>query len=402
MAKPKLWVISELYYPEQTSTGYFLTRIAEGLADEYDVRIISGRPTYSERDLNVAWSEERHGTRIYRMRSTRFDKDRLVGRALNLVTFTLAATFFAITRLRRGDRVLVVTNPPTLPPLVALAARLRGARAALLVHDVYPEVLIAAGMIRAGGWIDRALGAVVGFTYRQFRAVIVLGRDMHEIIGRRIGKSDTALHIIPNWGDVDEVVPMSLEENPFRRAHGLEGKTVIQFSGNLGRTHDLETVLQAADALADRDDILFLFVGYGGKAALVRDDQSPRRNVRFLDRQPREMLGAMLASADAAIIAFVDNMYGVSVPSRMYNLMAAGTPIIAMAHPRSELALVVSEEAAGWVIDGSSEALAALIARIAGPGGREESRARGAAGRAAACRSYTLPAVLDRFRAVLR
>src|SRR6185312_10860235 len=111
MKRPRLWVVSELYYPEETSTGYFLTRIAEGLAGRFEVHAVCGRPSYSQRGTVVPWHEAHHGVEIHRMRATLFDKDRIIGRLLNVATFSLAASLFCLMQLRRGDRVLVVTNP---------------------------------------------------------------------------------------------------------------------------------------------------------------------------------------------------------------------------------------------------------------------------------------------------
>lgn len=397
----RLWVVSELYFPEETSTGYFLTRIAEGLVDQFDIQVVCSRPTYSERHLAVAWQEKRHGTTIHRMRSTRLNKDSLFGRVINLVSFTLAALLFCLVRMRHGDRLLIVTNPPVLPPLVGLIAWFRRVKGVLLVHDVYPEVLIATGHVKKGGLADRLLSAVTRWTYRLYADVVVLGRDMENVARPKVAGSSTQLHIISNWGDADEIFPAPKKENPFRHLHGLQEQAIVQFSGNLGRTHDVESVLDAAAILAAERAITFCFIGYGGKSALIerRRREQVSENLYFVPRQPREMLGPMLASADAAVIAFIDRMYGVSVPSRMYNIMSAGVPIIAMAHPTSELALVVQEERCGWVIDpADTDGLVAIARSLTTPEGLKDAHERGARGRDAMLRRFTLPIVLAAFR----
>lgn len=404
MSKPRLWVISELYYPEETSTGYFLTKIAEGLADRFDVQVVCSRPTYSERHVAVAWREDRRGTTIHRMRSTRFDKDSAVGRVMNLISFTLVAFAFCLIRIFPGDRVLIVTNPPVLPPLIGMVARWRRARGILLVHDVYPEVLVATGHARAGGVVDRLLARITRWTYRLYADVVVLGRDMEDVARPKVAGTRTRLHVIPNWGDADEIVPIPRDTNPFRHDHDLDHRAVVQFSGNLGRTHDVESVLDAAAALTAETGLVFCFVGYGGKSALInrRRGEGGLSNTRFLPRQPRAMLGPMLASADAAVIAFVDHMYGVSVPSRMYNIMAAGVPIIAMAHPGSELARVVAEEDCGWVIGAAdTQGLIAIARSLATVEGLHDARRRGGRGRDAVLRRFTLPVVVAAFADLL-
>jgi glycosyltransferase involved in cell wall biosynthesis len=147
-----------------------------------------------------------------------------------------------------------------------------------------------------------------------------------------------------------------------------------------------------------------LIAGSGGKAKYVKKHllASMATNVLFLDRQPREVLGAMLSSASAVVIPFNSEMLGLSVPSRMYNVMAAGTPIIAMADEESELACTVSDHAAGWVIKpGDSAALISTILFISTPEGKKEARRRGMNGRRAVCSNYSLSDVIKEYKKVL-
>lgn len=402
MPKPRLWIVSELYYPEQTSTGYFLTKIAEGLADTFDVEVICGKPSYSERGMAVARRERRHRTTIHRMRSTHFNKDRLVLRAINALTLALAAIVFALRRLRRGDRMLIVTNPPTLPPLLALAARIKGARCYLLVHDVYPEVLEATGMMGRDGIAWQVASAFFNRTLGWFTRIVVLGRDMQALIDRKVaaGKGRSVTTIIPNWGDVDEIRPIARVHNEFAIEHGLVDRFVVQFSGNIGRTHDVALILDVARRLEDTPEVVFLFVGYGGQANAVASHEGT--NLRYLPRQPRERLNAMLSCSDATVIAFKPAMNGVSVPSRMYNVMAAGVPIIAIADADAELSRTVTENEAGWqMAAGDADSLERLIRRLATPAGRTEARAFGENARAALLPRYTLPQIIEQYRDLL-
>ncbi len=403
--RARLWIVSELYYPEQTSTGYFVTRIAEGLASDMPIEVVSAQPTYSEHGMRAPRRETRHGVLIHRVRSTHFGKDRLVLRALNIATITISVGWFALTRFRWGDRLMVVTNPPTLPPVLGLIARMKGMRGFLLVHDVYPEVLVAGGLLQPHSALYRLLRPFFAATFRLFDRVLVLGRDMATLVARKIGEGgESRLSIIPNWGDPDEISPLARDGNAFLLAHRIDEPCVIQFSGNIGRTHDVETVLETAARLGTRADIRFVFVGYGGKAGAVQDriDREGLKQVMLAPRQPREMLAAMLSSATATIISFVDGMLGLSVPSRMYNVMAAGVPIIALADPVSELSRTVTEEDAGWTLPiGAVDALSDLIAYLATPEGMAEAARRGANGRAAVLRRYTFEHVLAQYRELI-
>lgn len=400
MTVPRLWVVSELYYPEQTSTGYFLTHIAEGLAATMPVSVVCGQPTYSEHGQRAPAKEQRKGVTIHRVRATHFGKDRLILRAINIVTLTLAVVWFALLHFRRGDRLLVVTNPPSLPPVLGVIASWRGMNAHLLVHDVYPEVLAATGLLRRDSLSYRILGRFFGATFKLYGSIVVLGRDMADVVRAKLQGANRHITIIPNWGDVDEITPIPRHQNAFLSLNQIDAPCIIQFSGNIGRTHDVDTILAAAGKLRDRTDIQFVFAGYGGKTGAVTDaiGSGAFPNVRLLPRQPRELLGPMLSSADATIISFIDEMKGLSVPSRMYNVLSAGTPIIAIADPHSELALVVCEERAGWVMSpGDADALAALVVELATAAGRAEAQRRGGAGRAAVEQRYTQNSVIERF-----
>lgn len=397
----RLWVVSELYYPEQTSTGYFLTHIAEGLAHDFDVRVIAGQPGYSERTEKAPVQESRNRVFVRRVWATQFDKNRLLFRAINNLTFTLSVLFAALIRFRKGDQVLVVTNPPALPLCISIAAKVRGVRSYLLVHDVYPEILAATGLLKANSSTYRILKKVMQRAFDAFEQVIVLGRDMADIVANKL-KEPSRITVIPNWADVDEVKPIAKADNAFRREHGLDGKFVIQFSGNIGRSHDIELVLDAARRLQDRADIAFVFIGGGGGASpLATDTVRTMHNVTVLPRQSRERLPSMLASSDATIISFVDGMLGLSVPSRMYNIMAAGVPIIASAHPSSELAKVVTEGKAGWVLpDRNVNTLVSLIREAASAGNTEPAQ-RGSNGRELVESMYSVQKVVASFKSVL-
>lgn len=403
-SKERLWVLSELYYPEQTSTGYFLTKIAEGLSNDYDVQAICGQPSYSERGITAPHFEHRNGVAIHRMKATHFDKDKLLFRLVNAATMTLATGWFLLRHLKRGDQLLVVTNPPTLPPVAVTISRLKDCRALLLVHDVFPETLAVTRMLSRDSFLFKSISWVMRATYRAFDRVIVLGRDMQELVERSYGVASQRIAIIPNWGDSDEVVPIERSKNAFAKQYGLIDKTVIQFSGNIGRTHDIASLIHVARQLRHLDELVFLFVGYGGKTPLIEkainDDQLA--NIVFAPRQPREMLGPMLACADATVIAFEDDMLGISVPSRMYNVMSAATPIIAMADPQSELALCVEENDAGWVIPaGDRASLQSVIEAIAAASSEGKGRAKGLNGRMAVRARYSLAAILALYRKVL-
>lgn len=352
MAK-RVWVISELYYPEETSTGYILTKIAEGLARYYPVNVLCSQPTYSVRGVRAPSREQHNGVSIQRCPGTLLNKNVLVFRLINCVSISAFIFFCALVRIKKGDVVLVVTNPPLLPFWVNLACWLRKAKCLLLIHDVYPEVLVAAGLVGESSIVKRVIGWFNRRLYQSVTRIIALGRDMADLSVQKLqGVNPSKVAMIPNWADSDLVSPKSRGENVLLSDLGLTGRFIIQYAGNLGRTHGIESLWQAAQRLAHIKAVHFLFIGSGAKKKWLEESIRSGRlgNVTVIGNLKRAEQPVFLNACDVSIISYVPGMAGISVPSRMYNVMAAGKPIIAVADENSELALVVKKERIGWVV----------------------------------------------------
>lgn len=398
-------MVSELYYPEETSTGYFLTGIAEALATEFDVRVICSQPTYSARGTIAPARETRLGVHIYRYWGARLDKNNLLLRLVNAATIAISLFLAASRRVSRGDCVLVVTNPPILPFLVVLAAKARGANTLLLVHDVYPEVLVASGLSDRNSVLVRAVGGLSRWLYRQVDTRIVLGRDMQRLVNARLSNpaGDSTTVIIPNWGDIQAVASQDRHANRLLSELGLANKFVVQFMGNIGRTHNIDLVVEAARRLQKNSDIHFLIVGEGARRkwleTAVSSDGLP--NITLLPPCPRDELADYLNACDVSVIGLLPGMQGVSVPSRLYNVMAAGKPVIALVDADSEVALVIEEERSGWVVaQDDAEALVNAIVRAHDDSDSVATRGKNA--RRAAEQKYSRERVGQKFLEVVK
>jgi glycosyltransferase involved in cell wall biosynthesis len=167
-------------------------------------------------------------------------------------------------------------------------------------------------------------------------------------------KGVDARHVvtIPHWADNTEIYPLPKHANDLRGRHGLGNQFVVQYCGNMGRTHGLDCLLAAAEGLRSYAEIVFLFVGSGARYRWLEErvENWPRRNIILLPRCSREALNDCLNAGDIGLISLIPGMRGVSVPSRMYNIMAAGKPLLAIADDDSEPARVVREERIGWVV----------------------------------------------------
>jgi len=397
--KKRLWVVTELYYPEETSTGYYLTRIAEGLAQDFDVKALCGQPTYSARGIVAPKHEIHRGVEIFRASGTTLDKNVIVFRLLNMLTLGLSVFFKALRNFRQGDRVLVVTTPPSMPFVVALAALVKGSSYILLIHDNYPEILIAVGKSTPGSLLARTISFFNRWLYKYASKIIVVGRDMHELLTRKTAGLDIPIVTIPNWAELESVEPSPRSENKLLQELSLSEKFVFLYAGNLGHPNDLESIIECADGLREIEDLHFIFLGTGVKRKWLetRVRELSLTNVSILDPRPRRDQSIFLNACDVGLVSLVKNMVGVSMPSRTYNILAAGRPILALTEDGSELATVVHEDLVGWAVQpGDPASLKKTIVEILDS--REKLPAMAEAARASALSKYSLEAALDKYR----
>jgi glycosyltransferase involved in cell wall biosynthesis len=272
-------------------------------------------------------------------------------RLSNLLTISVSLFVRLLLHLGRRDAVLVVTNPPLLPFLARVAAAFRRARCVVLVHDVYPGAAVAAGLLRPQSWLTRLLWRLTGWLGRSCDRVVVIGRDLRELLAAHGGDAARTA-VIPLWSDADQVYPMPRDENRLLKSLNLADKFVVSCAGTLGRVHNVEALAAAAEKLRANREIHFLVLGSGKKKAWLLETIAARGldNVTVLDHRPRHESLDFLNACDVALSLFVPGMLGISVPSRAYNVLAAGKPIIAMSDPQAELALLICEERVGWVV----------------------------------------------------
>jgi glycosyltransferase involved in cell wall biosynthesis len=377
---PTLWIVSELYYPEMTSTGYYITTITEGLAREGRVRVICGQPNYSSKGILAPRSEVRNGVEIFRVASTRLNKNLIRNRVVNMATLAASTFWRGLRSFRAGDRTLVVTTPPVLPFSVAAAALLKGSAYTLLIHDAYPEQLIAVGALRPNSVPVRIIRFLNRWLYKHAAKIIVVGRDMKELIERNSTGLDIPIVNIPNWAETQLVRPQDRAANPLLADLGLLDKFVVLSAGNLGRPTDVATIADCAELMLGDTDVHFVFVGDGAKLPWLKEQVAKRglTNVTLVGPLPREEQSIFLNACDVALITFVDGMLGAAVPSRMYNLLAAGKPIVAVVDDESEVSRVIREENVGRCAPGHDPAMlrTAILGLKARPDELEDMRHR--------------------------
>jgi len=390
-------VLSEIFYPETTSTGYYLTAIAAGLARSFSVEAICSAPAGGQRLSKM----ERYCGVLVRRFGRMNPKDATIGaRLFGASVRALRMGLWLTINLNRRDIVLITTNPPLLPLVAAIACLLKRASFVLLVHDVYPMAAVVAGVLKPDSACGRLWHVAQRRVLRQAAHIIVLGRDMRGMVARMEPAAASKTVVIPNWAETDTVRVIAKIDSPFARENLANERFVALCAGNLGRTHDLGILLEAA-RLAETDRyVLFLIAATGSQYNwFVREvSRNPCQSLRTVPLPlERGAQTETLAAADVVIITFKPGMAGVSVPSRMYNAMAAGKPIVGVTDDDSELALVIREEGIGWVVSpGDADALWRVIAEArAQP---ERLREMGLKARCVAETKYSPDKILGEYR----
>lgn len=398
----RLWILTEVYYPEEISTGYYMTSIAEGLAADRDVVVLTGQPKHMSRGLVAPKHEYRNSVEIIRTRGTTLNKNILLFRLINMLTIGISTFFQSVRRFRKGDHVLVVTAPPSLPVTTTLAALIKGSSFTLLVQDSYPEILIAVGAAKANSSFVNVVNFFNRWVYKYASNIIVMGRDMKELFVKKTAGLDIPIITIPNWADLESVRPTPRGNNRLLKELGISDKFVFMYAGNIGHPTDVETLIECAARLIDREEFHFVFIGDGAKKKWLenRVNELSLKNVTILDYRPREEQIVFLNACDVGLVALIKGMWGTAMPSRTYNIMASGKPILALTDDGSELARVIDEDDIGWHLQpGDPERLLETILRIYD--NRDKLAEMGERARVAALAKYSKASAIAAYSAAI-
>ena len=358
MQKPgKIVIASQHYPPDQSTTAAIMSAISGHLAVDAPVLVLSGM-------AGSASVRPDHATQptVIEVKNWLPGKAVLIKRGVAEILFMIRIFLALLKRLQRGDVAVTVTAPFMLPYAVVAAARLKRARSVLIMHDLYPDVLVMAGLLKPGSVLTRTIRGMNALMFRALDAVITIGRDTEQLLLRYPGVTPDKRRFIPNWATLTPAVRPIAPDNPYRRSQ--TARFIVGLSGNLGFTHDPVIVFEAARLLRHDPGIHFLLSGWGIGFDRLREMQSQAAlpNVSLVDRVADEDLEAFLSAADVWLIPYRRNVAGISVPSRFYNLLAVGRPVLIVSECDAEAALTVTEHDVGWVVTpGDAEELARTI-----------------------------------------
>lgn len=386
----RILVLCPHFTPDVAPTGEVMTAITDALAQRgHRIHVITSLPWYRLHAVEEGWHrgavdhEDTAWGRISRVHPFPTDKRNIPARALAFAGFTGLAGAVGLAARARPDVVLAMSPPLTLGAAGLAVARRFGVPFVFNIQDVFPDVAVELGaitdrrVIEVAAWLERV-------TYQTADAVTVLSDDLRQnvtakIAGRR-GGDPQKVRVIPNFVDTTTIQP-GPKENLYRRQHGLEHKTVVMYAGNVGLSQSLDLMLEAAAAFADDPDVAFVINGGGSARIPLRQRAAGLANVSFVDMQPKERLGELLAAADVHVVPLKAGLARASVPSKTYSILAAGRPIVASIDRGSEVARTVLDAEAGLSVppDDAEAFTKAIRSLVTDP---ERAEAMGRSGRA--------------------
>lgn len=403
----RLVVLCPHFEPDTAPTGVVMTRIVHELAARgHELHVVSSLPWYRQHAIEPGWTG-----RLVRTQRTSWgsvvrvhpfpggDKRNLLRRALGFVGFSALAGAAAVVaggRPRRVDAVIAMSPPLTLGLTGWAVHVLRRGPLVFNVQDVFPDAAVETAavtsplLIGAARWLER-------LTYRASAAVTVLSDDLRDNVAAKLPPTRRAdVHVIPNFVDVQAIKPRS-RDTAYRRELGLGDGPVVLYAGNVGFSQSLELVVHAARALPE---VTFLVNGDGAARPGLEVAGRELANLRFGAFQPVERLAEVLATGDVHVVPLRRGLGRVSVPSKIYSILAAGRPVLAAVDPGTEVPRLLEASGGGLAVppDDPEAFVDGLRQLLAEPGWAAE---RGARGRAWVEAAASPAAVAEQYEALI-
>jgi glycosyltransferase involved in cell wall biosynthesis len=340
-------LLNQYYPPDTSATAKMAAQVAEMLAQTHQVTVVAGRPSYDPDEYYpFAWlrREKRNQVMVECVGSTTYPRHQMRRRVSNYLSYLALAVPRALAI--RPDVVLAMTDPPVAGIVGAFIARLAGRPFVYNIRDLYPDMAIGGDIVRPNSWValweqmhQRAL--------RQAARVIVLGDDMRD---RILSKGVAPARVVVVRDGTSFPASMPEPKDPIVQEIRCGFPFVALHAGNLGFYGAWATLLKAAEILRNENTGL-VFIGDGANRAQLQASVNGSSNVRFLPFRPVDQVPHVMMAGDLHIVTIRRGLEGVVVPSKLYSILAAGRPVLAVAAPESDAARIVSASGCGIAVD---------------------------------------------------
>nr|WP_290225331.1 glycosyltransferase family 4 protein [Trichocoleus desertorum] len=398
-----LSIITQFYPPDYAATGQLIEELAFQLGQqEIEVQIFTGQPGYAFQRKSAPAAESLEKVSIRRSRTTQIWPQRIRGKVISGLLFCLRSGVHLLKHSQRGNVLLVTTAPPYLPILGLLANLCFKLPYICLVYDLYPDVAIQLNVVSQKHWIAQLWHAINRAVWGRSQQLIVLSPTMKQRIVNRYPALADKISVIHSWADPNTIVPIAKQDNWFATEHNLTEKFTVLYSGNVGRCHDMETILKAANHLQN-EAIQFVFIGSGAQyqACIKQANSSGLSNCLFLPYQDKQTLPYSLTACDLSLVSISPGMEGLVAPSKLYGTLAAGRPVAIICEPHSYLRQILAAANCGQAfVNGDGQGLAHFIRDLAQ--NTELGVQLGAAGRRYLMNHFTPEIIATQYSTVIK
>jgi len=399
----KLSVITQFFPPDYAATGQLIEELVTYLGrQEIDIEVFTSQPGYAFRSSTAPAVEQSGSVRIQRSRTARMWPERIRGKAINGLLYTFRAGLHLLRSKRRSNLLLVTTAPPFLPILAYLAYVFFRIPYVCILYDLYPDIAIALGVISKHHWLARFWQTLNRLIWRNAQGIVVLSPTMKQQVAKNCPQVADKISVIHSWADPDWIVPIAKQENWFAWKYSLVTKFTVLYSGNMGRCHDMDTILEAAKQLQD-EPIQFVCIGSGAKRedVIKEVNQLGLRNFVFLPYQEKQVLPYSLTACDLSLVSVDACTESLVAPSKLYSALASGRPIAVICSQYSYLRELIAEANCGATFEnGDSHALAQFIRLLSHD--QQLGERMGKAGRQYLRSHFTLKVIAQQYLDVLQ
>ncbi len=363
----KLSLITEFYPPDYAATGQLIEELALQLKEQgIEIHILTSQPRYAKNKSKAIPVELTDSLWVKRSQFSLLWPKRIRGKVINGLLFCLRSAFHLLNPCCRGDILLLTTAPPFLGIVGYLTKKLFSVSYVCLVYDLYPDVAVKLNVISHNHWLVRLWHRINRLVWQEAEAIVAISNTMKDSILKRHPQFKEKIAVIHNWANPQVIRPIYKHKNWFAQKYGLTDKFVVLYSGNLGRCHDLDTIMAAAELLK-KEPIQFVFIGAGAKLPRCQElvNEAKLSNCLFLPYQDKEVLPYSLTSCDLGLVSIAPGLEGIIAPSKIYGILAAGRPVAAICEPHSYLRQLLKNANCGEAFDnGDGKSLGEFISQL--------------------------------------
>ena len=297
-----------------------------------------------------------------------YNRKSKITRVFSWLSYTVYSVI-ELVRMKRSEIAIVVSNPPTMVLFLVLA-RLLGKRYIVIIYDIFPDVFVSLGFMSPINPVVKMWRSLNKIAWNGAQGVFTIGNRMASNLEAQFDSRKTPLGhvaVLPVWVNTNTFKPVPRSKNTFAADLGLKNKFVVLYSGNMGLSHDINSILQAAKALSNRKEIAFVLIGEGAKwnDAVQFQNEHNLENLTVLPFQSEDILPMSLGMADLGIVSLETGAGNVMIPSKTYYYMSVGAAVIGICDTDSELADTLTLAQCGATVrPGKPEELANIISGL--------------------------------------